>query len=227
MGKLIQGEPLSELLGGKTAAIFDMDGTLVDSMWMWKTVDEEYLTRLGIPCPPDIQKAIEGMSFTETAVYFKTTFHIADSIEQIKEDWLAMSLDKYRHEVPAKPGAKRLLAALKTRGIRIGVATSSSREMVAASLGTLGLDAYIDEVTTACEVAAGKPAPDIYLEAAAHLNAEPSACLVFEDIPAGILSAKAARMAVCAVDDRYSAAIRAEKQEMADYFLESFEDLLF
>lgn len=82
------------------AVIFDLDGTLVDSMWMWEDIDIEYLGRYGLSCPEDLQKAIEGMSFTETAVYFKERFGLPDSIEEIKEAWIAMSLEKYEKEVP-------------------------------------------------------------------------------------------------------------------------------
>ena len=85
------------------AVIFDLDGTLVDSMWMWEDIDIEYLGRYGLSCPEDLQKAIEGMSFTETAVYFKERFGLPDSIEEIKEAWIAMSLEKYEKEVPLKP----------------------------------------------------------------------------------------------------------------------------
>ena len=80
------------ILPDHDAVIFDMDGTLVDSMWMWKTIDIEYLTRYGVATPHDpqqiatIQKEIEGMSFTETAIYFKEKFQIQDSLEQIKQD---------------------------------------------------------------------------------------------------------------------------------------------
>ena len=92
---------LSEIKG----VIFDLDGTLVDSMWMWKAIDIEYLGKRGLDCPEDLQKKIEGMSFSETAVYFKERFHLPDSLEEIKAEWTRMSLDKYENQVPLKPGA--------------------------------------------------------------------------------------------------------------------------
>ena len=116
------------------AVIFDLDGTLVDSMWMWEDIDIEYLGRYGLSCPEDLQKAIEGMSFTETAVYFKERFGLPDSIEEIKEAWIAMSLEKYEKEVPLKPGAREFLEELAARGIPAGIATSNGREMVSAVL---------------------------------------------------------------------------------------------
>ena len=110
------------------AVIFDLDGTLVDSMWMWEDIDIDYL---------GLQKAIEGMSFTETAVYFKERFGLPDSIEEIKEAWIAMSLEKYEKEVPLKPGAREFLEELAARGIPAGIATSNGREMVSAVLKSL------------------------------------------------------------------------------------------
>ena len=94
------------------AVLFDLDGTLVDSMWMWKEIDIEYLGRFGYTCPPDLQKIIEGMSFSETAEYFKSRFRIPDSIDEIKAAWIQMSIEKYRNEVTLKPGALRLLQYL-------------------------------------------------------------------------------------------------------------------
>lgn len=210
------------ILEDKTAVIFDLDGTLVDSMWMWEAIDIEYLGRFGHECPSDLQKIIEGMSLTETAVYFKERFCISDSLEKIKADWIEMSIDKYRNEVSLKEGVKRFLDYIKKLGIPMGIATSSGRELVDAVLTSLKIDSYFSNITTACQVAYGKPAPDIYLKVAEYLQAKPKDCLVFEDVPAGILAGKAAGMTVVAVDDPFSYNRREEKEALADYFLESY-----
>ncbi len=216
---------IDRLLQHKDAVIFDLDGTLVDSMWMWKQIDIEYLGRFGYTCPPGLQKEIEGMSFSETAVYFKETFRIPDSIEEIKQAWVDMSIEKYRREVPLKKGARRFLEYLKSNGIRSGIATSNGRAMVDAVLGSLEIEPFFQVITTACEVAAGKPAPDIYLKVAGTLNVEPERCMVFEDVPAGILAGRAAGMKVCAVEDQFSAKMREEKQKLADYFINDYDEL--
>lgn len=210
----------------RNAVLFDLDGTLVDSMWMWDDIDVEYLGRRGLAVPPTLKRVIEGMSFTETAIYFKETFGLPDSVDAIKAEWNEMAMEKYRTQVPLKPGAGAFLRELRRRQIPMGIATSNSRELVDAVLTGLSLDGYFQDITTACEVAAGKPAPDIYLAVAEKLGAAPADCLVFEDVPAGILAGKRAGMQVCAVDDAFSAPLEEEKRALADDYIKDYRELL-
>ena len=133
------------------ADLFDLDGTLVDSMWVWNDIDVEYLGRFGLSLPETLQKEIEGMSFTETAVYIKQKFSIPDPIEKMKEDWNAMAFDKYVNEVPLKKGVPEFLALCRKKGIRLGIATSNSRQLVDAIIASHGLTEYFDGIVT------GKP----------------------------------------------------------------------
>lgn len=221
----LQGQAsFADILAETDAVLFDLDGTLVDSMWMWKAIDIEFLGQYGYDCPDDLQRAIEGMSFSETAAYFKERFSLPLSLEEIKAIWIRMSIDKYRHEVPLKPGAGAFLEYLKNQGIAMGIATSNGRDMVDAVLESLGISSYFSSVTTACEVAAGKPAPDIYRKVAAELQAAPERCLVFEDVPAGILAGKRAGMRVCAVEDDFSKNMIEEKQALADYYIRDYRE---
>lgn len=97
------------MIKNKKAIIFDLDGSLVDSMWMWKDIDIEFLGQRNIPFPENLQKEIEGMSFSETAVYFKEQFDLKESLEQIKEIWNKMAYEVYTNRVFLKKGAQRLL----------------------------------------------------------------------------------------------------------------------
>lgn len=212
------------MLQWKDAVIFDLDGSLVDSMWMWREIDIEYLGRFGIDLPEDLQANIEGMSFSETAVYFKEFFQIPDSIEQMKSDWNRMAWDKYMHEVPLKPGISEFLKGCKEHGIKLGIATSNSRELVENIAAVHNLKDYFSCIMTGCDVAHGKPAPDIYLAVAESLQVEPAKCLVFEDIIPGIMAGKNAGMEVCAVEDAYSIHAREDKIRLADYYLEDYFD---
>lgn len=207
------------------AVIFDLDGSLVDSMWLWRAIDIEYLGRYGISLPEDLQSKIEGMSFHETAIYFKENFGIPDTLDQIKEDWNRMAWDKYANEVPLKPGIPVFLKECKRRGIRLGIATSNSRELVENVIGVHGLNDYFSCIMTGSDVEKGKPAPDIYLAVAERLKTAPARCLVFEDIVPGIQAGRNAGMRVCAVEDEYSHYDRERKISCSDYYIEDYTDL--
>lgn len=208
------------------AVIFDLDGSLVDSMWVWQSIDIEYLKKFGIVPPPDLNHLIGGRSFHETAVYFRELFHIPDDVEQIKADWNRMAWDKYAREVPLKEGAEAFISLCRKKGIKLGIATSNFRELVENVLDAHGLKEYFGCIMTSCEVTKGKPAPDIYLAAAKALDAAPGRCLVFEDIVHGIQAGKAAGMRVCAVYDEASASQDAKKRELADYYIHDFKELI-
>lgn len=208
------------------AVIFDLDGTLVDSMWMWKSIDIEYLGRFGIPFPEDLQHSIEGMSFSETAVYFKKRFDLPDSLDQIKRDWNEMAWKKYMYEVPVKEGARELLQYLKENNIPAGIATSNSRQLTELIIEKHNLSGYFASIRTSCEVDKGKPSPDIYLLVARDLQADPSRCLVFEDVPQGIMAGKNAGMKVCAVYDEFSEVYAKTKKRLADYYVRSLKEVL-
>lgn len=215
-----------DILRGIEAVIFDLDGSLVDSMWIWHEIDVEYLGRYGLRVPDDLQHMIEGFSFTETAQYFKERFELPASVDEIRHTWNEMACDKYMHEVPLKPGAASFLDTCRKDGIKLGIATSNSRELVTNVADSHGLHDYFSCIMTGCDVGKGKPAPDIYLAVAERLAVNPADCLVFEDIVAGILSGKAAGMKVCAVEDEYSLFQTEEKKRLADYYIRDYRDLL-
>ncbi len=218
--------PLKQSLTEFEAVIFDLDGTLLDSMWIWSEIDKEYLERFDIIFPYEMQNELDGKSFSEVAIFFKERFNLPDSLETIKADWNAMACDKYRYEVPFKKGALPFLQFCKEIELKIGIATSNSRELVEHAAQALSLHDYVSCILTSCEVNKGKPAPDIYLAVAERLCVNPAKCLVFEDIIPGIMAGRNAGMEVCAVEDYYSADFRKEKQELADYFIDDFYELL-
>ena len=204
------------------AVIFDLDGSLVDSMWMWKAIDIEYLAGHGIEAPKALQKDIGGRSFVETARYFKDRFNISDSIEKIGDDWNKMAWDKYTNEVPLKEGVSELLDRCMQNGIKLGIASSNSTELINQVLSSHGIKDKFQSVKSGTQVVKGKPAPDIYLTVAEELGAEPSRCLVFEDLVDGIKAAKNAGMTVVAVSDDYSRHSDDVKKELADDYIEDY-----
>ena len=213
------------MLANCEAFIFDLDGTLVDSMWIWKQIDIDYLKKYGVELPEDLQYEIEGMSFTETARYFKERFCIDDDIETIKAEWNHMAADLYENEIRLKSGAANLLKRLSERGLRLGIGTSNFRALAESVLYSNGIHAYFDVIRTSCEVSKGKPNPDIYIKVAEELKIDPSKCMVFEDTYAGILAAKRAGMKSCAVYDAYSKTRWQELIELADMHVESMDEI--
>jgi HAD superfamily hydrolase (TIGR01509 family) len=213
------------MLANCEAFIFDLDGTLVDSMWIWKQIDIDYLKKYGVELPENLQYEIEGMSFTETAHYFKERFGIDDDIESIKAEWNNMAADLYENEIRLKSGAAKLVKLLSERGLRLGIGTSNFRALTESVLHSNGIYAYFDVIRTSCEVPRGKPSPDIYLKVAEELKIATSKCVVFEDTYAGVLAAKRAGMKACAVYDAYSKTRWQELIELSDMHVESMDEI--
>jgi HAD superfamily hydrolase (TIGR01509 family) len=213
------------MLTGIKGIIFDLDGTMVDSMWMWRKIDEEFMEARGLDMTDELERDIEGMSFRETAEYFVNHFPLRETAEDMMDIWVDMAIDKYRHEVPVKPGLMEFLAEMKRRDIPMGIATSNARPLVHAVMDAHGLYDYIDVVISANEAPHGKPAPDVYLMAAGRLGLAPEDCLVFEDIPQGIRAGLAAGMRVCAVSDEYSRNQEQEKRALAHFYIDSYDQV--
>lgn len=208
------------------ACFFDMDGTIIDSMWMWRDIDIRFLGERGIELPSDLQKRIEGKSFSETAVFFKEEFGLSESLDEIKQIWNDMAMEAYCNRVKLKEGVLDFLVKIKEMGLATGIATSNSYELAVSCLRALGVEGYFDTIVTGCHVGSGKPAPDIYMKCAADCGVCHDSCLVFEDIPAGIYAGHNAGMKVCAVYDDYSAHMDELKKEIADYYIKSFKEIM-
>ncbi len=212
----------NEFLNDFEAVIFDLDGSLVDSMWMWKAIDIEYLQGFGIEPPKNLQKEIGGRSFVETAQYFKERFGIEDSVEKIGDDWNKMAWDKYTNEVPLKEGAFEFLSECEKKSIKLGIASSNSKELIEQVLSSHNIKERFGSIKSGTEILKGKPAPDVYLAVAKELDVAPEKCLVFEDLVDGIKAGKNAGMTVVAVSDDYSMHSDDLKRELADYYIEDY-----
>jgi HAD superfamily hydrolase (TIGR01509 family) len=209
------------------AVIFDLDGTLIDSMLVWINVDKEYLTKRNIPVPDDLFKDVEGgNNFVEIAHYFKKKFNLPDSIEEICSEWTNMVAEYYKKDVKLKPGALELLQFLKEKDIRIGVGTSNSKYLAETVLQANGVLVYFDSIIAGCDDIKGKPFPDIFLKAAKELNVLPQDCLVIEDVLVGVQAAKNAGMDIYAIYDEYAAHETEQIKQNADFYAEDFGKIL-
>lgn len=203
-----------------------MDGTLIDSMWIWSKIDQEYLKKRGIPVPKDLKASIEHLTFEETATYFKNKFNIQDSINQIMDEWNNMAYDEYKFNVTLKPGAKEYLQALKSMNIKIGLATSNNKILLEAALKKNDIYNFFDTICTTDEVNRGKQFPDIYLLTANRLQVNPKHCIVFEDILPAVQGAKSAGMKVVAIHDTFSENQKESLIKEADKYIHTYEELL-
>lgn len=217
---------MTDIFNNIDAVIFDIDGTLVDSLYIWAEIDIEFLGSFGLAVPDDYEGVIMGMSFVQVAEYTKERFNLPISVEEIMSAWNRMAEEKYANEIEYKPGAQAFLEECKGRNIKMGVGTSNSRHLVSRLFARLKTDDYISVVLTSDEVSNGKPAPDIYLEAAGRLGVRPERCLVFEDTIAGIEAGHNAGMKVCAVYDDATKDVDAQKQSTADYYINNYYELM-
>lgn len=208
------------------AVIFDLDGTLIDSMWVWQEIDKQFLGKRNIPVPTNMDEVLEGKSFTESAEYFKERFNLEMSIDEIRTEWNETAWEFYTTKVPLKKGVRKFLEALKAHDIKMGIATSNSTELVGAVLKALGISEYFSEIRTSCEVGRGKPFPDIYLKVAENLGVKPRDCLVFEDIANGVRAGKNAGMTVGCVKDRQPDKQWEEVVSLADFKVEDYEEVI-
>jgi len=208
------------------AVIFDLDGTLVDSMWIWEQIDIDFLVERGHELPADLQKEIEGCSFSETAKYFKDRFDLEEDIDTIKSAWIGMAENFYAEKIFLKKGVLDLLNLFKEKGIKMGIGTSNSRELAEAVLKSNDVLDYFEVLVTSCDVKKGKPEPDVFLKAAELMNVPSEDCLVFEDTHAGVLAGKAAGMDVIAIYDALSEEYMEEIKASADHYLMCYSELV-
>ena len=209
------------------AVIFDLDGTLIDSMGIWIQVDKEYLQMRGIPVPNNLFMDVEGgNSFNEICLYFKKKFDLPESIEQIGTEWTKMVAEHYKTDVKLKLGAFELLQFLKEKGVKIGVGTSNSKYLAETVLKANGVLDYFDSIIAGCDDIKGKPFPDIFLKAARELNVQPGDCLVIEDVLVGVQAAKNAGMTVYAIYDEHAAHETEKIKQNADFYVEEFGEIL-
>lgn len=208
------------------AVIFDLDGTLIDSMGIWAQIDKEYLSKFGYDVPDNLQEEITHLTLTETAIYFKNNFNIDSSIEDIISTWHEMAFYHYSNTIKLKDSVVEYLNLLKQKGLKIALATSNSIPLLEATLKKNNIYHFFDSITTTEEVKKSKDNPDIYLLSAKKLNVDPNNCLVFEDIVQAVKGAKLAGMKVFAIYDKASENQKEALINIADKYILSFNELL-
>jgi beta-phosphoglucomutase-like phosphatase (HAD superfamily) len=184
------------------AVIFDLDGTLIDSMSIWRRVDAEFLGKRGIEVPQDLFAHLpQGNSYNQTAQYFKDRFNLPDSAESIMEEWTEAVRWHYQHDITLKEGIPPLLNWLKDKSIPIAVGTSNHEDLTKLALTQHNIMEYFKTIVTGTHEMKGKPFPDIFVKTANELDVSPELCIVIEDTLNGIRAAKSAGMYAIAIYD--------------------------
>ncbi len=173
----------------RMGVIFDLDGTILDSTWVWSRIDRDFLGRHGYEVPEDYARAIISMSFVDVARYTVERFGIPMTIEEVMAEWNRMAMDAYAREVQLKPGTRELLLWLREREIPVGIATSNSASLFEPCLENQGIRHLFHSYTETGDVKRGKEFPDVYIKEAGKLGCSPSECVVFEDIIPALLGA--------------------------------------
>ena len=204
-------------------AIFDLDGTLLDSMFIWDTIGEDYLRSLGKEPHEDLKETFMTLTLEEAAVYYREHYGVTLSVKEIVDGVNAMVEQTYRTKVTLKPGISEYLAWLKENGVRMCVATVTDRYLVEETLERLGVRHYFSEIFTCAEVGFGKDKPVIYQKALEHLGTEKSDTYVFEDLPFALNTAKTDGFPTVGVYDRHEVH-QDELKELADYYIFDFTD---
>jgi HAD superfamily hydrolase (TIGR01509 family) len=183
------------------AVIFDLDGVLIDSEGVWNEARREVSEQHGGRWPAEAQEAMMGMSSTEWSAYMRDQLGVELSAQEISDVVVARLLDLYREHLPLLPGARETVSAF-AREWPLALASSANRPIIDLVLELAGLAGRFTATVSSEEVARGKPAPDVYLEAATRLGVLPDRCAAVEDSGNGLRSAAAAGMVVIAVPNR-------------------------
>lgn len=207
-------------------AIFDLDGTLVDSMWIWETVIVRWLQRGGLSCEEELTCVIKDMTFDQSALYIIHRFGLDKSICEITNEWSEMILDDYRFHIRLKEGVFEFVRGLHAAGIHMCIATSNFREVCTAVLESCGIADCFEFILISDEIGYNKSFPDIYLQAAEKMGCHPKECMVFEDILLAVTTAKTAGFQTTGVYDRESAGESEQLKATADQYIFSFQELL-
>ncbi|MBQ7335928.1 MAG: HAD family phosphatase [Clostridia bacterium] len=207
-------------------AIFDLDGTILDSMPIWDTVAEDYLRSLGKEPRENLKETFKTFTLEQSAAYFQTHYGVTLSVEELVDGVNRMVENCYLHTVPLKPGVAAFLKDLQMNGVKMCVATVTGKHLADAALKRLGVRDYFLEIFSCAEVGHGKEEPHIYRKALARLGTEKAETVVFEDAYHALKTAKTDGFFTAAVYDIHEER-QAEIKALADYTLADFTGCSF
>ena len=204
--------------------IFDVDGTMLDSMCIWRDLGIRYLKSVGVEAEDSIADILYPMSLEESSSYLKERFHLPDTVERIKVDTLRLIENFYLNEVAVKEGLIDYLGYLNENNIPMIIATSSDADLIRRTLERMKISHFFKGILTCTELGTSKREPYIYLKASQFIDTDPRETVVFEDVLHGIRAASSAGFITVAVADPSNKPDRDELKKLSDYFIEDFSD---
>lgn len=209
------------------AAIFDMDGTVLNSMYMWDTVLPDLLAELDIEEDDKFRVDTHSLSLDQMVPYVIERYSLPVSEDELRRHWKEVILRRYIEEADLKANIEELLKSFKERGIKMCIATLTDHELCDKVIEAKGLSQYFDHILTTEDVnMVGKERPDLFLKCASLMGAEPSECMVFEDSFYPIPAAKEAGFKVCVIEEPVMAKYKDRLMSVADRYIKDFRELL-
>ncbi len=206
-------------------AIFDMDGTILDSISVWDKIDVDFLKARGIDVPEDYARIISTMTGEECADYTINRFGLSDTKEELINEWNERALFEYSNNLSLKCGAKEYIERLKAKGVKIALATSSSKVLYEAAMKRVGVFELFDYIISTDEIGISKNEPLVYMLAAEKLGVEIFDCVIFEDVPKAVRCAKSTGARVVCVNDRRWDGDKEEMIRIADKYIYDFNEM--
>ena len=206
--------------------IFDLDGTLIDSMGVWERIDIDFLGKRGYEVPSDYLEKITPMGFEACAVYTKERFNLKENPKDIIKEWYSMAIDAYSNHVKTKPGVKKFLEYLKLHNVKMSIATASDTNLVMPVLKNNSIYEYFDNITTVREAKRGKGFPDVYDLAAKKMGFDNTECAVFEDIEEGMKGAKLGGYSTVGVYDERCISSVDRLKSLCDMYIYDFNECI-
>ena len=204
-------------------AIFDLDGTILDSMFIWDTIGEDYLRSLEKEPKENLKETFKTFTLEQAAHYYRENYGVTLSVDEIIDGVNKMVELYYTETVKLKPGIEVFLGKLKAKGVKMCMATVTDKHLVEAALDRLGVRDYFSEIFTCASVGHSKEEPHIYREAQKHLNTEKGETVVFEDALHALKTAKADGFVTVGVFDIHEKN-QAELKTTADHYIENYSE---
>ena len=207
-------------------AIFDVDGTLLDSMTVWYHITDRFFKDRGLVMTDENAERYREMTLEESLPLIREEFNLDMTMDEVWAEFRRLAGIEYENNIAMKPYAKEYIEKLRADGVKIAVATSGYEQLCKSAFKRLGVIGCIDAYAFSSEVGVNKGNPDIYLLAAKRLGLSPKECVVYEDIALGINGAKKAGFETCAIYDDTNAAQTDELKRLSDHYITGWKELL-